>query len=230
MEGTLTMAERPILFSSPMVRAILAGKKTETRRIVKPSNTERPCDCRGCKEHTQWMEGSLNESGHLEFPYRHDGKDYGHVKGFSRVKPGDLLWVKETHFVEITGDFPYAGEGLRLSQWTPELIKETIVHYRATTELNNPDDWRWRPSIFMPRWASRITLKVVSVHAERLQDITEEGAIAEGVRGPAETPLCIDDCRTAFGRYRELWEEINGEGSWDSNPWAWVIKFEVVKS
>lgn len=211
------MAERPILFSGPMVRAILAGKKTETRRIVKPSNTEGIYNKKSLD--ILWNEGTVGDPGCIWLPMKHpndswDDFDEGaaEAKFFSRVKPGDLLWVKETW-----GSWEKFGD--------PVAKDKDQVQYLADESAFVPDNG-WRPSIFMPRWASRITLRVVSVHAERLQDITEEGAIAEGVRGPAETPLCIDDCRTAFGRYRELWDEINGKGSWALNPWVWVIKFE----
>jgi hypothetical protein len=241
--------ERPILFSSPMVRAILAGKKTETRRIVKPSNTESSflskhldVDWERGRAIANVNDAGVNEFGYLKFPFNHKDDswdtdaDYQTIgRFFSRIHPGDLLWVKETHFVEITGDFPYAGEGLRLSQWTPELIKETIVHYRATTQLNNPDDWRWRPSIFMPRWASRINLWVMSVHAERLWDITEEGAVAEGI-DPDDVAVWNvfndpdEPVWTNRSAYADLWEQINGKGSWAKNPWVWVIKFEKEES
>lgn len=222
------MKERPILFTGQMVRAILDGRKTETRRIVKPEPAyPNAFDC------LRREQSDVNQRVYIFQPNAQMASDYWKMP----FVKGDLLWVKETHFVEITGDFTYDVEGLKLSQWAPELIKEAIIHYRATTELKNPDDWRWCASIHMPRWASRITLQVVSVHAERLQDITDEGAIAEGMDPEGS---CRQDQYTdgSYARsytelsprdlYAELWDRINGEGSWALNPWVWVIKFERI--
>ena len=155
------MRERPILFSAPMVRAILAGTKTQTRRIKKTP------DC----------------------PY-----------GF----PGDILWVRET--------------------WStnPEEGPDASIIYRADSEWDETyTGIKWHPSIFMPRAYSRFTLKITSVCDERLQDITNEDAIAEGTPD-LRTPENNWDMRRC---YRELWESINGKGSWDKNPLVWVIFF-----
>ncbi len=191
------MTEKPIyLNSSYMIRAILDGRKTETRLIVsRKPNLVRYCPVVVGKRKHGWED------------------DHGRSVTLP-CSPGDLLWIKEPFFVEITGDFPYAGEGLKLSEWTPELIKETIVHYRATTELNNPDDWYWESPVDMPKWASRIALRVLSVHPEPLWSIMwGRDDLAEGVEGRAQ--------------YIQLWDKVHGKGSFDANPWVWVIKFEV---
>lgn len=172
------MKERPILMSAPMVRAILAGRKTQTRRIMK-----------------------MAKRGTGGPPFQIDGKTVCSPYGV----PGDRLWVRES--------------------WRPR--QASTVYYRADSYDYHHDEIRaggtvpqWRPSIHMPRWASRITLEVVAVRVERLQEITYLESVAEGViydRG-------FEDPRD---NYRSLWNVINakrGRG-WDENPWVWVIEF-----
>ena len=187
------MKEIPILMSGPMVRAIIEGRKTQTRRIVKPQF--------GCKYEMPdyWSDGKQG----IKCPYG---------------VPGDRLWVKETFG-------PCAGG----------------IVYRSDGGTNCPDGGKWKPSIFMPRWASRITLEIESVRVERLQDISEEDAVAEGIVAPrcehcgytrTDARFQMDHrfCQSkepdsAIPLYRELWESINGPGSWDANPWCWCITF-----
>lgn len=202
------MKERPILFSAPMVRAILDGKKTQTRRIVKPLPLR-------LNRETNSME--IDEEAMAD----------GRIMRLNRFgQPGDRLWVRETW-----GYHPDYSESCRR------------VDYRADPG-HTYDGHRWRPSIHMPRWASRISLEVVSVRVERLHDISEADALAEGIkrysfRPDDGWPLCDgythlpDDGKctlypTAAEAYRELWESINGTGSWDANPWVWVIEFKKV--
>jgi hypothetical protein len=191
--------ERGILFSAPMVRALLAGTKTQTRRVVKPR------DLAWMDEH----QGLRERDNALRCPHG---------------KPGDRLWVRETFSDDRA---------------------ETI--YRADGGM--PADWfdagsKWRPSIFMPRALSRITLDIVGVRVERLQDISEADAIAEGcateevvsdydgavIKVPAEIPhpsgVGWQGWDTALDWYADLWESINGPGSWDANPWVWVVEFK----
>lgn len=193
------MKERPILFSAPMVRALLAGTKTQTRRIAKGLALE-------------W----LSEGFTPEFvaDYQNRLCPYGH--------PGDRLWVRETWAYGIhalaaardeDGPFVYAANG--------------------TTQGRLCD--RWRPSIHMPRAASRILLEIVSVHVERLQEISEEDAKGEGLyqdqAGRWTTYSATEQHREHLNpveAYRELWESINGPGSWDVNPWVWVVEFKRV--
>jgi hypothetical protein len=153
------MKERPILFSAPMVRAILDGRKTQTRRVI--------------KEKLMRGEGA-------------------HVNNCQYGKPGDRLWVRETFcYHDYLARYLYKADGV------------TGV--------------KWKPSIFMPRIASRIMLEITGIRVERLQDISEEDAIAEG------WPKSSD-------WYRSLWESINGQGSWVLNPWVWVIEFMVLNN
>lgn len=210
--------ERPILFSSPMVRAILDGRKTQTRRVMKPQPPAATVEMR------------LHGDGWLPcWDVAHG--DIGDRRRCPHGHSGDRLWVRET--------------------WCPYPEESTgRIWYRATDERSH-DRWRdnsarphlynWRPSIHMPRWASRITLRVVSVRAERLQDINETDARAEGA--PA---IAADDARTVptdiLARLRDLhtpsymlgfasiWMDIYGPGSWYTNPWVWVIEFKRLEA
>jgi len=192
------MKERPILFSAPMVRALLDGRKTQTRRVCKPMEQWVNQECREVRTHDgaphHFLKGAESPIERLRCPYG---------------QPGDRLWVRET-VAEIS---------CRLT-------------YRADT-----DDGahcvvkRWTPSIHMPREWSRILLEVVSVRVERLQDIGEADARAEGVT--IEDRHTVGYCAGEFlppsiRAYRDLWEQINGAGSWDANPWVWVVEFKRV--
>lgn len=200
------MKERPILFSAPMVRAILEARKTQTRRVVFKD------DCQDCHQ-PWWCSGTHWQDGDelLHCPY-----------GVA----GDHLWVRETFCV----GYEYApGEFTALPFDGCERVRKTF--YRATDD-DAPDEPRrpWKPSIHMPRWASRITLEVVSVRVERLQDITEADAKAEGVEPylSGEYSLYLDSNeRTNLAR---LWDSINAKRGfgWDANPWVWVIEFKQV--
>jgi hypothetical protein len=199
--------ERPILFSAPMIRALLAGTKTQTRRIVKPVGND---------------DGFvLQDYGDGWWPYRSDDgespfkeeDEIPHACPYGA--PGDRLWVRET--------------------WKPSHEAEGRAFYRASWGNYENGD-RWRPSIHMPRAASRITLEIVVVRVERLQDISEADAIAEGVI-EHQTLDGRRACNIDGGpmmacgpipAYRALWEQINGAGSWDENPWVWVVEFRRV--
>jgi len=219
-----TVKERPILFSTPMVRAILDGSKTQTRRIIKPQPKRGPKVLTSSDE-TVWSE------------------EQGSWHGCRLGKVGDLLWVRETFKVD-----------------------DGVVFYRAT---DHEDHAPWKPSIFMFRKYSRINLKITNIRIERLKDISEDDAIAEGVlpnclnaifengkwvvpenngcahqtRGGCDTcctedghfiewlnyPLDADRESPAYSAkesFMSLWVSINGKGSWDENPYVWVIDFE----
>lgn len=220
--------ERPILFSAPMVRALLDGRETQTRRVVKPQYA--------CQRVT-W--GCRGGQGFGFFFSGHEGDDDG-VNGFIKCpygQPGDRLWVRETWAVKQLGSKPMPPVQYRADYKGP---------YSEIRPFGNPD-YKWRPSIHMPRWASRITLEIVSVRVERVKDISEEDAKAEGVErftkdgklmkfwagDPSENkdvPPCTwqDMPRSAREAYAALWDSINGAGSWASNPWCWVLEFRRV--
>jgi hypothetical protein len=191
--------ERPILLSGPMVQAVLAGTKTQTRRRVKPQ----PPNLTGGKSGFS----AFTPAGSVSLRGR-NGDEIGEC--FVRAKyglDGDRLWVKET--------FAACRHGER----HPECIE-----YRA--DNRSESGLRWTPSIYMPRWASRITLEITEVRVQRLQEISEADAIAEGV---LKTGGCANlqphHFRPARDLFRELWDSINGAGSWSSNPWVWAISF-----
>lgn len=196
------MKERPILFSGPMVRAILDGRKTQTRRIAKPQPDLLTTDSRPA-----WS----TERGAM-CPY-----------GW----PGDRLWVKET----ICRVHPYDDDSV----------------YAADGEPTFADAWPWKsktlPAIHCPRGLSRITLEITGVRVERLRDISEKDALAEGVdqsslwvpgpRGtliPQEGKTLTGSHPTARHAFSCLWESINGDGSWARNPWVWVIEFKRLEA
>ena len=174
------MKERPILFSGPMVRAILDGRKTQTRRPIKLQPF-------------------------VATPSMFD------ISKCPLGQPGDRLWVRETW---RTG--PLFG--------IPRGQKRQIPIYRADREINIYPagveiNFSWRPSIHMPRWASRITLEIARVWVERVQDITEEGAIREGM-------VRVDRC-SPFQMFRDTWQSIYG--TWDANPFVWAVEFRRTK-
>ena len=191
-----------------MVKAILEGRKTQTRRIVKPYGLGELLD--------EWPKGSgifcEREFGREECIIRQNVCPYG--------QPGDRLWVRET----------WAPRGVYPVTRPDGKFGAAVIEYRAdgqrATWNHDPiqrikDDWR--PSIFMPRWASRITLEVTKVRVERLQDINRGGAMAEGCPF-----MNIAKMTKPLGWYRDLWESINGPGSWAANPWVWVVEFRRI--
>lgn len=202
----MTAKERPILFSGDMVRAILDGRKTMTRRVVKIAQHPQA-------ERVQHFEG-------LRWDWlRYDGLRLSTFK-CPFGKTGDRLWVRETFRLSDPND---------CACYEPCRCRSGQPMYRADGHYHDME-YKWKPSIYMPRWSSRITLEVTGVRVERLQDISEEDAQAEGA--PLELGVLERTILGAKARYRSgfvrLWESINGPGSWDANPWVWVIEFERV--
>ena len=219
------MKEYPILMSSPMVRAILADQKTETRRVVKfkPPFTD----------HSAWQSAyKCSNSGWLftDGPLRDPEKQVPMLQreGGKQCPYGDLgdhLWVRETYQIVASRDFEDNCDFA-----VQYLADNHIEKWRDNGgEMNYPIDEKKRPSIFMPRKFSRITLEIVNIKVERLQDISAMDCITEGIeRSDIQDPheSAIDDRK----RYKELWESINGAGSWDKNPWVWVIQFTKINT
>ena len=225
------MKERPILFSGSMVAALLAGTKTQTRRIVKL-----PHD---------------NPLGKWE-PTTFGGSDGGRTRDGKTVPlerviwhtrtgdslccpygaPGDRLWVRETHAIVPRTAYAHS-EGVQQAIRHDDPLDHDAAIFREGW-TRSQSGFSWRPSIHMPRWASRITLEVTDVRVERLQDIGEADALAEGIQrysGPLRWVRYIDaltgDAKhnTPRDAFRSLWESINGSSSWDANPWIWAIEF-----
>ena len=184
---------KPIIFSTPMVRAILDGRKKCTRRVVKPQPPQ----------FVDYFE--KRGDGFKAYMVPGEPCDYPLVK--PKYQPGDVLWVRET--------------------WAKRIHSDNRYYYKADNNLGaifNREDDKWRPSIFMPREAARLFLRVKNVRVERLQDITEEDAKAEGV-------ICGQGQKrwTARSAFMDLWDRINGKKNpWESNPWVWVIEFEMI--
>jgi hypothetical protein len=208
------MKERPILFSGPMVNAILEGRKTQTRRVIKPQP-----DLQKSFSHQYPPDGprtSYGWSGWYPSENHHGARHYAtweHLrKGLAADFcpygiPGDRLWVRET--------------------WTPDCVSEDAakelgrapVHYRADGEAPEYLNLKWRPSIFLPRKYSRITLEITDVRVQRLQEISEDDAQAEGRSLVKDSPL---------GYLPDTWDSINAKKHpWSSNPWVWAISFTV---
>jgi hypothetical protein len=186
------MKSRPILFSAPMVRAILAGAKTQTRRVGKG-----------------FMAATFPDTG--EQWYR-SPSPYG--------EPGDRLWVRETFasFRDARSTKPTEAEYVVFADGVTMLREGRSIR---APDAFDPSRLKWRPSIHMPRWASRILLDVTDVRVERLQDISEDDARAEGVR--------LGAAHSFRESYEWLWDEINGRRApWSSNPWCWCITFRRV--
>lgn len=202
--------ERPILFSGLMVRAILDGRKTQTRRVVKHESQPetgaiwRECVCR---------EIDPSDTPCVVCEARFGECHHGHA--------GDRLWVKETHarihpgllqHLEPEPDSPQWGTLFRADGVSDNYIADYGV--------------KWKPSIFMRREYSRITLEITGVRVERLQEISYDDALAEGVF--ADKPAFIDAPMSAIDAYATLWNQINGCDAWEQNPLVWVIKFKQV--
>lgn len=224
------MKERPILFSAPMVRGILSGGKSQTRRVVKPQPHD-GCGRIWCEEYNptvidRW--GDEQPGKEIFGAYSEDG-EWGVRCPFGQ--PGDRLWVRET-WADLTATHGRKWEKLNSSTNLYERGVEPFVWYRADGEQpcigsGRPLSEPWKPSIHMPRWASRITLEVTGVRVERLQDITPAECVCEGYESDLSKPYWSEEIK-ALDWYRDLWGAINGPGSWEANPLVWVIQFERV--
>lgn len=246
------MRELPIHFNGPMVRAILEGRKTQTRRIVKPQHFR--------EDHGEDASGQCISAGW-----------YPDLRLCPYGQPGNRLWVREAWQVaRETLDYETGGE-YDVWEWNDDMgdprqyLKgdarfgtKAGLFYAADGEDKNPGAFynltgldnktilrtkeiNWRPSIHMPHWASRITLEVTGVRVERVQDISEADALAEGVFSKVGSTPIGDEVVTATGgeliyasstqareEYRRLWGQINGPDSWSDNPWVWVVEFKRV--
>lgn len=224
MSTETKVKERPILFSGPMVRAILEGRKTQTRRIVKLENAYHDC---GRHDIMEWR----NQNGFWFGLYEWNTVaslpcPYGSV--------GERLWVRESHaiyrdaFARKKGDevILYRADASAYWNMTPRSHMEAEFNPLRDTADYEP---KWIPSIHMPRWASRITLEITGVRVERLKDISEADALAEGCDGNCQIGyIPAYQAGPCSYHFAQLWESINGPGSWALNPWVWVVEFKPI--
>lgn len=195
--GSVNSKERPILFNAEMVQAILSGRKTQTRRII--------------SEKTLHLFGVAASAGQCHPIELCDQRSQSYYLDFCPLgKPGDQLWVREA--------------------FAAGLCTESTLAYRATHKTEDLEEgWgetiKWTPSIHMPRWASRINLLITGVRVERLQDISDADASAEGCKiSSMQSGECLSDM------FARLWKSIYGDESWQANPWVWVINFERMEA
>ncbi|HGO5656481.1 ASCH domain-containing protein, partial [Klebsiella pneumoniae] len=200
------ISERGMIFNAEMVRALLDGRKTQTRRPIK------------------WKQTRFTEIGEREdgskWPWSEDAEhacDFWHPCPFGAV--GDRIWVREAFRVHsrATDVATLVYKASERNSWTEQTrrVPVAVCNKPATPE-------KWTPSLHMPRWASRILLEITGVRVERLRSMSQDDARAEGViaaSGPMEAGLA----------FRELWDSIYGEESWKANPWVWVIEFKRVE-
>ncbi|HBT0501349.1 hypothetical protein [Klebsiella pneumoniae] len=228
------MTERGMIFNAEMVRAILAGRKTQTRRIMKvqPSEAFTPMNMALETDYkARWYTpGVVDKDGYLQPASKEvfgvSNENEGYSCPFGAV--GDRIWVRET----FTGHY--------LDDDQIQDIKDgrdkasSLCEYRA----DYPDGYQaadgWTPSIHMPRWASRILLEITDVRVERLNAISQEDAQAEGMELTGWRPTYSDpdsggEVMTPYDNFAELWSSIYGEGSWKANGWVWVISFKRVE-
>lgn len=223
------MRERPILFNADMVRAVLDGRKTQTRRII------------------QSPAKNIQASGHQVIEYREPGdKWYGeHVfsmrnqsgtwcdytkEQFLAKCPfgavGDRLWVRETFRVHsrATDVATLVYKASEQQSWTQQTHRVPIEKCNKPAVVDT-----WTPSIHMPRWASRITLEITCVRVERLNSMTEKDALAEGCLGGHDSIPGYQYSATPHEHFHHVWQSIYGADSWQANPWVWVIEFKRVE-
>ena len=244
-----TAKERPILFNGEMVRAILDGSKTQTRRILKlppmqpwqsGSKGWRFIECdHSIEDCDNFVAGFSDGQGtiiNIKCPY---GKPADPLFG----RPADRLWVRETHRYWWPDSEDPGSNPCRCHYKADDAILDLPVSWDEGPFFNSPEyhsldvePTKWRPSIFMPRWASRILLEITAIRVERLNAISEADARAEGIAdggclncGESEPCGCANPQPDARDGFAWLWQSINGPSSWHANPWAWVLEFRRVQ-
>jgi len=239
LRGTMPVKGRPILFNTEMVKAILEGRKTMTRRLIKFGD---------------------RDSSFIQSVTQPNGVDWVATNWKPRIpivvnvkcpygQVGDRLWVRETFVIESTLEYGIGDKDIPKDRPIQHISNdydgdyELIPHYRATEPEPNivppdrdtdfDDTTKWTPSIHMPRWASRITLEIVKIRVERVQDISMADLEKESIfLSDYERTLCINlRLLYATQKFIKLWDSINAKRgySWDSNSWVWSIEFKVVE-
>lgn len=222
------MTNRPIIFSAPMIQALLAGRKTQTRRMIKPQPV--------------WMASCGDRDGFWS------GDAF--IRVSRRFAVGDRLWVREACWTEWRGEKEGKGVQYKAGGWLP--IADTQQAEEAWYDLdryahnrhpdNDTNTGQLVPSIHMPRWASRLTLTVTDVRVQRAQEITDGDAEAEGVEWESADPpfyyvpnvwphsiTAVETRDGAAACYAKLWNHLHGPGAWDANPWIVALTFTVAR-
>ncbi|KJP07362.1 hypothetical protein ACK6TC_20005 [Enterobacter hormaechei] len=203
------ITERGMIFNGEMVRALLDGRKTQTRRVMKPQ----PEPCPAPRGGHWWPSNVFKTMLHVEEEMQNGKGGWGGLVGdaclFGDV--GDRIWVRET-WAEAGASAP------DLKLYRANYPAHVPTHFENVPPA---EDVRWTPSIHMPRWASRILLEITDVRVEQLNDISEEDARSEGISGSS--------ARDVKEAYAALWRSIYGSDSWRANPWVWVIKFKRIE-
>lgn len=214
------MKELPILYSTDMVKAILDGRKTVTRRICKDQTARKYIHVENCEQYPS----TLGEG------YTGWAKDCGHsflIPTKPRYQKGDLLWIRETYRINMAFD------DMPLKSLTEEDIVDLSIQRRADAG-DKFTFGRWRSSRFMPKWATRLWLEVLSVRAERLKDMSFNDIRLEGLECPThdfEGGFCCSPCGDLARAWIDLWDSLNAKRGypWESNPWVWRYEFKKIK-
>lgn len=223
------LKERPILFNTEMVNAVLEGRKTQTRRAVKKIGNDHPWEV--LKSYVaKWLNPNKCDAWFLKHTIAENPNADTFLVKCPYGKVGDRLWVRET-FAEI--HFQKNNDDLEFP--TPEI---SILYKANSSDVDKKEKLgaKWKPSIFMPRWASRIKLEITNIRVERLNDISEDDARCEGVESikGGFYKNYFDSKQwgglqvSARASFASLWNAINGLGSWKENPWVWVVEFKRV--
>jgi hypothetical protein len=227
---------RPMLYSTVMVQALLNGTKTKTRR------TQGLEDLNQSNEIYDWQFVTIysddDEKSVIGFKARNGFSDTW-KEVFKKINIGDIIWVRETFFESSIPAFPEPITWLQLEYGASEQTIRNIIYKADFPNISV----KWKPSLFMPKSACRLWLKVTNVRVEKLQDISEEDAINEGIIDSLlELPINAhhyhnylatsqndEEADSAIDSYKSLWQKINGKDSWDANPFVWVYDFEVIR-
>jgi len=206
---------KPILFRTPMVQAILGGRKTITRRVIKQDSTA-----------LNWLNAGLSPQFICS-----EGNEV-----IRKYNVGDILWVRETTCYVM---LDHAHDLLEGAKDRIQFVYKASVHSDWMEYAKEKYGYKWKPAIFMPKEAARIFLGVTDIRIEKLQDISEEDAISEGIEIVKEN-VPVTPYKDYLGKYnyysnpinsfKSLWQSINGEQSWNDNPYVWVIPFERVEN
>lgn len=232
--AAVQMTDKPIVFSGPMVRALLAGAKTQTRRVFRPRRIEFFTHPVSGAERYREIDRYGNDCGGGQM-------DEVWWRNYVRFAAGDRLWVKETWQAGSTDNGPAVAYRANYDRWHPEFTGQNEgagpsfdydAHPTAAWEkgfwLSDVEaQGPWASPLHMPRWASRITLHVTEVRVQRLQDISEEDASAEGVQGIYGEPFYPESMMTDRRRFELLWRHLHGEDAWMQNHWVVAVTFDV---